>query len=121
MSNRTTFHLSDFAKILLIVAVLATAGATHLYDNWSVVRAENVTANEMTTTLEWLDQFYASAEGLQRSEGLVENGRIDFDAISHWLFRIYLHERSLEATPEAARASIEKAIRATPEWKTKHQ
>ena len=115
------FHLSDFAKILLIAAVLVTTGATHLYDNWSTVRAENVTANEMTATLEWLDQFYASPQGLQRPEGLVENGRIDFDAISHWLFQIYLHERSLEASPEAARASIEKAIRATAEWQKKHR
>ena len=121
MSNRTTLRLSDFAKILVIVAVLATGAATHLYDNWRAFRMEEVTANEMTATLKWLDQFYASADGLQRSGGLVENGRIDFDAISQWLFRIYLHERSLDASPESARISIEKAIRATPEWQRKHR
>ena len=121
MSNRTTLRLSDFAKILLIIAVVATGAAMHLYDNWRVFRMEDVSANEMTATLEWLDQFYASPKGLQRSGGLVENGRIDFDAISQWLFRAYLHERSLDASPEAARASIEKAIRATPEWQRKHR
>jgi hypothetical protein len=121
MSNRMTFYLSDFAKILLIIAVLATAGATHLYENGGVSRIGNVTANEMTDTLRWLDQFYESPQGLQRPEGLVENGRIDFDAISQWLFRTYLQERSHEATPETARASIEKAIRATPEWQEKHR
>ena len=121
MSNRTALRLSDFEKILLIVAVLATGTATHLYDNWRMFRMEDLTANEMTATLEWLDQFYASSAGLQRSGGLVENGRIDFEAISQWLFRIYLHERALDASPEAARASIEKAIRATPEWQGKHR
>src|SRR5262245_18776754 len=118
MSNRNIFHLSDLAKILLIITVLATAGATHLYER---SRIGNVTANEMTAALEWLNQFYASPEGLQRPDGLVENGRIDFRAISHWLFHVYLQERSREATPEAAMASIEKAIRATPEWRDKHR
>jgi hypothetical protein len=121
MSNRETFHLSDFAKILLIIAVLATAGATHLYENWSVSRIGNVTANEMTDTLEWLDQFYASPEGLQRPGGLIKNGHIDFDGISHWLFRVYLQERSQETNPWTARASVEKAIRGTPEWHEKHR
>jgi hypothetical protein len=121
MSNRTTFHLSDFAKILLIGAVLATAGATHLYENRGVSRIGNVTGSELTDTLEWLDQFYASTEGLQRPEGLVKNGRIDFDGISQWLFHTYLEERSAEPNPWAARASVEKAIRGTPEWKEKHR
>lgn len=121
MSDRETFHLSDFAKILLIIAVLATAVATHLYENWGVSRIGNVTANEMTDTLEWLDQYYASPQGLQRPEGLIKNGHIDFDAISHWLFRIYLQERSQEANPLTARASVEKAIRGTPEWQEKHR
>jgi hypothetical protein len=121
MSNRTTFHLSDFAKILLIGAVLATAGATHLYENRGVSRIGNVTGNEMTDTLEWLDQFYASPEGLQRPDGLVKNGHIDFDGISQWLFRVYLEERSVEADPRTARANVEKAIRGTPEWKEKHR
>ena len=62
MSNRETFHLSDFAKILLIIAVLATAGATHLYENWSVSRIGNVTANEMTDTLEWLESSSAAVK-----------------------------------------------------------
>jgi hypothetical protein len=126
MWHRSAFHLSDFAKILLIVAVLATAGATHMYENQmdenrNVLRIEHFTPNEMTDTLEWLDRYYASLAGLQRPDGLVTNGRIEFDAVSQWLFRHYLDARSRGATPQAARASVENAIRATPEWQKKHR
>jgi hypothetical protein len=121
MSNGTTFHLSDFAKILLIAAVLVTAGAMHLYERSDASRIGAVTAREMTDALEWLDAFYRSPEGLQRPDGLVQNGHVDFDAISHWLFRIYLEQRSLQGSPGLARESVEKAIRATPEWQQKHR
>ena len=126
MWDRSAFHLSDFAKILLIVAVVATAGATHLYENRGIeyrneLRIQHFTPNEMTDTLEWLDRYYASLGGLQRPDGLVTNGRIEFDAVSQWLFRHYLDARGRGATPEAARASIENAIRATPEWQKKHR
>jgi hypothetical protein len=126
MWHRSALHLSDFAKILLIVAVVATAGATHIYEtrgyeNGGVLRINQFTPNEMTDTLEWLDRYYASLGGLQRPGGLVTNGRIEFDAVSQWLFRHYLDARSRGATPQDARASIESAIRATPEWQKKHQ
>jgi hypothetical protein len=114
------FHLSDFAKILLIVAVLATAGTMHVYENRNVLRIKHFTPNEMTDTFEWLDRYYASSGGLQRPDGLVTNGRIDTNAVSHWLFRHYLDARSRGATPQDARASVENAIRATPEWQNKH-
>jgi hypothetical protein len=104
MSIRATFHLSDFAKIMLIISVLATAGGMHLYENRGVSRIGNVNGNEMTDTLEWLDQFYASPQGLQRPAGLVKDGHIDLDGISQWLFRMYLEERSREADPWTARA-----------------
>ena len=121
MWQHSAFHLSDFAKILLIVAVLATAGATHVYENRNVLRIRNFTPNELTDTLEWLDRYYASSDGLQRPGGLVTNGRIEFDAVSQWLFRHYLDARSRGATPQIARASVENAIRATPEWQKKHR
>lgn len=121
MSNGTTFHLSDFAKILLIAAVLATAGAMHLYESSDGSRIGPVTAGEMTDALQWLDEFYRSPGGLQRPDGLVQNGHVDLDAISHWLFRIYLEQRSLQESPGLAREFVEKAIRATPEWQQKHR
>jgi hypothetical protein len=121
MSNGTTFHLSDFAKILLLSAVLVTASVMHLYERSDASRIGAATAVEMTDALEWLDEFYRSPGGLQRPDGLVQNGHVDFDAISHWLFRIYLEERSAQGSPELARASVEKAIRATPEWQQKHR
>lgn len=121
MSNETTFHLSDFAKMLLIAVALVTAGAVHLYEKSDGSHIGPVTAGEMTETLEWLDEFYRSPGGLQRPDGLVQNGHVDFDAISHWLFRIYLEQRSLQGSPGLARESVEKAIRATPEWQQKHR
>jgi hypothetical protein len=121
MWHGLAFHLSDFAKILLIIAVLGTAAATHVYENRNGLRIEHFTPNEMTDTLEWLDGYYASSDGLQRPDGLVTNGRIDFNAVSHWLFRHYLDARSRGATPQMARASVEHAIRATPEWQKKHR
>lgn len=120
MRHGPAFHLSDFAKTLLIVAVLATAGTTHMYENRNVLRI-NFTPDEMTDTLEWLDGYYASSDGLQRADGLVTNGRIDFNAVSQWLFHHYLEARSRGATPQIARASVEDAIRATPEWQKKHR
>ena len=119
--ERDVFHLSDFAKILLLVAVLTTAGATHVYDTWGVFRVEELTAVEMTEALRWLDDFYKAPDGLRRPDGILTDGAIDYDSISNWLFRNYLQARFLGATPLAARDAVRKAIQATPEWQEKHR
>jgi len=75
----------------------------------------------MSETLQWLDRFYRSPEGLQRPAGIVTDGRVDFESISNWLFRNYLQARAHGATPEEARESVAKQIRDSPEWQEKHK
>ena len=116
-----TRGLSDLARILLVVAVLVTAVATHFLDTYHVFRVEDLTATEMTETLQWLDGFYRAPEGLQRPAGIVTDGKVDFESISNWLFRNYLQARSHGATPEQARESVAKQIRDSPEWQSKHK
>ena len=113
-------RLSDFARILLIVTVLATAVTTHFIDTYGVFRVEDLTAGEMTDTLIWLDEFYASRDGLQRPTGIIVNGKVDFDSISNWLFRNYLQARFHGATPQEARDIVEKQIEKSDEWRQKH-
>ena len=119
--ERQTFLLSDFAKILLIVTVIATSVATHVYDTWGVFRVEDLTATEMSDALKWLDGYYASSEGLRRPTGIITDGHIDFESISNWLFRNYLQARFLGATPQGARDAVRQAIQKTPEWQEKHR
>lgn len=112
--------LSDFARILLVAAVVVTATVTHYVDNYRVFRIEELTATEMSETLEWLDRFYSSPEGLQRPTGVVTDGRVDFESIATWLFRNYLQARVHGSTPEEAREIVAKSIRESPEWQQKH-
>ena len=118
--EQDTRRLSDLARILLVVAVLATAVVTHFLDTYHVFRVEDLTATEMTDTLKWLDTFYRSRDGLQRPTGIVVDGNVDYASISNWLFRNYLQARAQGATADEARESVAKQIRDTPEWKEKH-
>jgi hypothetical protein len=113
-------RLSDFARILLVAAVLVTAVATHFIDTYHVFRIEALTASEMSDTLQWLDHFYAAPEGLQRPTGIIVDGKVDFESIANWLFRNYLQARSHGATPEEAREIVAGQIRDSDEWKRKH-
>ena len=119
--EQDTRRLSDLARILLVVAVLVTAVTTHYLDTRHVFRVEDLTATEMTDTLKWLDTFYRSPEGLQRPTGIINNGNLDYESISNWLFRNYLQARARGATPEQARESVAKQIRDSPEWQEKHK
>jgi hypothetical protein len=113
-------RLSDFARILLVVAVLVTAVATHFVDTYQVFRIEDLTASEMSDTLKWLDHFYSAAEGLQRPTGIIVDGKVDFESIANWLFRNYLQARSHGSTPDEAREIVAKQIRESEEWRQKH-
>ncbi|HEX7797343.1 MAG TPA: hypothetical protein VF456_23440 [Vicinamibacterales bacterium] len=119
--EQDTRRLSDLARILLVVAVLVTAVATHYLDTHRVFRVEDLTATEMTDTLKWLDTFYRSPEGLQRPTGIIANGDVDYESISNWLFRNYLQARAQGATAEDAREIVAKHIRESPEWQEKHK
>src|SRR5262245_9913525 len=119
--EQDTRRISDLARILLIVAVLVTAVVTHYFDTHGVFRVEDLTATEMSETLKWLDEFYRSSEGLQRPTGIVNDGKVDFESISNWLFRNYLQARAHGATPDEAREMVAKQIRDSPEWAEKHR
>jgi hypothetical protein len=119
--EQNTRRLSDLARILLVVAVLITAVVTHFLDTYHVFRVEDLTATEMSETLQWLDAFYRSPEGLQRPTGIVTDGKVDFESISNWLFRNYLQARAHGATPEDAREIVAKQIRESAEWQAKHK
>ena len=86
MENETR-RLSDLARILLVVAVLVTAVTTHYLDTAGVFRVQDLTATEMSETLRWLDQFYSAPEGLQRPNGIIVDGHVDFESIASWLAR----------------------------------
>src|SRR4029077_20658273 len=101
--EQDTRRLSDLARILLVVAVLVTAVVTHFLDTYKVFRVEDLTATEMNETLQWLDTFYRSSEGLQRPTGIITAGVIDFESISNWLFGICLKVGAPGMIPDVAR------------------
>ncbi len=71
---------------------------------------------------QWLHEFYKSADGLQRPNGLWREDRRqpDFEAIGTWMFDVYLTARVSGASDEDARKSIAEAIRASDEWRRLH-
>jgi hypothetical protein len=77
---------------------------------------------EILEAQQWLHDFYASAEGLQRPNGLWRDDRKqpDFEGISTWVFDVYLTARLSGASHEEARRAIEDAIRSSDEWKRVH-
>jgi hypothetical protein len=75
---------------------------------------------EFLDTLQRLDFHYASAEGLQRPNGLsIANGP-DFLGIATWIFDVYLSERLRGSSPNVAWTRVVNAIQETEEWKRKH-
>ena len=78
--------------------------------------------SEILLVEQWLHAFYASPEGLQRPNGLWRDDRKqpDFEAISTWVFDVYLTARVNGASEEDARHAVEDAIRGSDEWKRVH-
>ena len=75
---------------------------------------------EMIQAGAWLDGYYRSAEGLQRTEGLSKNGAPDWEGVGAWLFDVYFMARVDGKTPDQTRAAVVAAIRRTEEWQSKH-
>jgi hypothetical protein len=109
------------ARVLILAAAVVAAIATHTMERWRCFDVHELTIAEMNEAIDWLDNLYASPEGLQRPTGLVTNGRLDSESISSWLFQNYLQARADGHTPEEARAVIRQAIQDSPEWRQKHQ
>ena len=75
---------------------------------------------EMQRVMTWLNDFYKSPDGLQRSEGLWISGHPDFEGISVWVFDVYLRHRLKGEPEEQARRAVVDAIKKSDEWRAKH-
>jgi hypothetical protein len=127
-------------RILAVATALLAALVVHQYNRIGDLRLQ-LAAAETSTTLQaralaadsmegqgaeiqraiaWLDDFYKSPEGLQRSEGLWIRGHPDFEGISVWVFDVYLRHRLRGEAEEQARQAVVDAIRQSDEWRTKH-
>ena len=76
--------------------------------------------DEVQRMMTWLNDFYKSAAGLQRPEGLWIDGHPDFQGLSVWVFDVYLRHRLRGDTEDQARKAIETAIKDSDEWRVKH-
>jgi len=76
---------------------------------------------EIGRVMLWLNDFYKSADGLQRSEGLWIDGHPDFEGLSAWVFEVYLRSRLRGLSEEQARQAVVDAIKRSDEWQAKHR
>jgi hypothetical protein len=85
-------------------------------------RIKSLRREEMVATVQWLDDFYRSTDGLQRSNGLcqADNNRPDGEAIGVWILDVYLHSRLAGRSDAEARQAVADQIRSTDEWRQKH-
>jgi hypothetical protein len=127
-------------RILAVATALLAALVIHQYNQigqlraeiadaqaQAVTRARQLTAEsmegqgaEVRRVMSWLNGFYKSADGLQRSEGLWITGAPDYEGIGFWVFEVYLRNRLKGMTEDQARQSIENAIKQSDEWRSKH-
>jgi hypothetical protein len=76
--------------------------------------------SELLRTMEYLDWFYRSSDGLQRPQGLSLNGVPDFQGIATWIVDIYMTARLVGFSPEDSFVLVIYGIMQTDEWRTKH-
>ena len=71
---------------------------------------------------QWLHQYYASDEGLRRSDGLWRNDQKqpDFEAIGAWIIDVYLNARIEGKSDDEAKKMITDAIQGSDEWRRVH-
>ena len=89
----------------------------------SVLAADSMRGRgaEIERALVWLNDFYKSAEGLQREQGLWIAGHPDYAGIGVWIFEVYLQHRLQGESEEQARHAVEDAIKGSDEWRTRHR
>lgn len=85
-------------------------------------RIRSLRREEMVGAVQWLDEFYRSADGLQRPDGLwqADISRPDAEAIGVWILDVYLQARLAGASDADARQAVADQIRSTDEWRAKH-
>jgi hypothetical protein len=85
-------------------------------------RLTSLRREELVGAIEWLDEFYRSADGLQRPNGLwrPEANQPDAEAIGVWILDVYLQARMTGAADAEARQVVMDQITGTDEWRRKH-
>jgi len=76
---------------------------------------------EMQRTMSWLNDYYKSAEGLKRPQGLWINEHPDWEGLGAWVFAVYLPHRIKGEDEAQARQAVVDAIKQSDEWQTKHK
>jgi len=124
--SRSLVNSSNIFRALLLAAVLVTAIATHAIDRAQpstatlILREMPDPAGEMARAAQWLNDYYAAPEGLQRPGGLWLEGHPDYVGIGAWLFQSYLTARLSGDDEATARAAVIADIQQSPEWRNKH-
>jgi hypothetical protein len=79
-----------------------------------------VNPQEVLDAMNWLDGYYQSAEGLNRSQGVSLDGKPDFEALAAWIFDVFLNSRLSGLDLNTSRQNVARAIQETLEWRQKH-
>lgn len=85
-------------------------------------RLKTLRREEMASVVQWLDDFYRSADGLQRPGGLwrPDIDKPDGEAIGVWILDVYLQSRMAGKSDAEARQVVMDQIKGTDEWRRKH-
>ena len=85
-------------------------------------RLKTLRREEMVAAVQWLDDFYRSADGLQRPTGLwrPDLNKPDGEAIGVWILDVYLQSRMAGKSDTEARQIVMDQVKGTDEWRLKH-
>ena len=75
---------------------------------------------EMLDALSFVHDYYSSAAGLQRANGLAINGRPDFEGVATWVLDVFLNSRLDGLDLDACQQNVMHGIQQTQEWRAKH-
>ncbi len=115
------FVIRQYSQIGELRADLATAQAqAAVQARAAVVESIGAQAPEIQRVLAWLNDFYKSPEGLQRSGGLWIDGHPDYEGMGVWVFSVYLSHRLRGESEDQSRQAIVDAIKQSDEWRVKH-
>ena len=91
-------------------------------ERMSIERLKTFRREELAAAIQWLDDFYRSAEGLQRPGGLWRQdlNKPDAEAIGAWILDVYLQERVAGKSDAEAKQAIVDQVKGTDEWRLKH-
>jgi transcriptional regulator with XRE-family HTH domain len=96
----------------------------HLEERAGDLAAERLNGRreDIVRAAQWLHEFYGSADGLRRPEGLwlSQQKQPDFEALRAWVFDVYLNARVHGASDADARQAVVDAIKGTDEWRQAH-